>query len=321
MLTIRKAIITVALFTVACGSSPAQPTPPPSPVLPPPAPVVTLTGTVTATNGARALSDVRVEAASASSTTDASGRYTLNLPAGTSGPRFTISGPGLITRNGFFAGSASRTVDLDAFALDGFDQGYFRALARNGHEEPGTLQPIRRWTRAPMVYIRTIDDGGRAIPPEVLQQVANVFSSVVPVYTHGRFGIASIEQGTETRVGQPGWVTVDWVRDGSQFCGLAHVGLEGGVVTLSYDAGTCACGSQKIRPHTIKHEIGHMLGMWHTGRANTLMSGFPLVACDMNISALELQYLDYLYRRPVGNTEPDNDPSSGALLTPLRVIN
>jgi hypothetical protein len=39
------------------------------------------------------------------------------------------------------------------------------------------------------------------------------------------------------------------------------------------------------------------------------------------MTARELQYLDYLYRRPVGNTDPDNDPTSAALLQPVRVVN
>jgi hypothetical protein len=57
----------------------------------------------------------------------------------------------LVTRTGFFSGGSSTTLDLEAFALSGFDQAYFRAIARNGLEEPNRLQPLRRWTRAPMI--------------------------------------------------------------------------------------------------------------------------------------------------------------------------
>jgi hypothetical protein len=51
------------------------------------------------------------------------------------------------------------------------------------------------------------------------------------------------------------------------------------------------------------------------------MSGIGVSECDRNMTARELQYLDYLYRRPVGNTDPDNDPSSAAQLTAVRVVN
>ena len=309
-----------ALLTAGCGSSsPSQPTP--QPPTPPPAQVLTLSGAVTATNGGQALADVRVEAASVSSTTDGSGRYSLNLPAGTSNARFTISGSGIVTRTGFFANGPSRSVDLDAFALGAFDPQYFRAIARNGFEEPTVLQPVRRWTRGPMIYVRIVDDTGAAILPEVLQQVVALSSSLVPLYSGGRFGVAGFEQGTETRRNQAGWITVEWTRNATQFCGAAHVGQEGGAVTLTYDQPGCSCGSQKIRPRTVKHELGHAMGLWHSGQSVDLMSGLGASECDRNMTARELQYLEYIYRRPVGNTDPDNDPSSGALLMPIRVIN
>ena len=321
---LRQATICVTLFVAACGgSSPAQPSPqPPTPVTPTPPPSgLTLSGTVTATNGGHPLASVTVEAAATSSTTDSSGRYSLSLPAGTQASRFTITGPGLLTHAGFFSSGGSRTVDLEAITLGGFDHGYFRAIARNGFEQPTVLQPLRRWTRAPMLYIRTVDDTGRSILPEVLQQVVSIASSAVPQYTNGRFGVAAIEQGTDTRKGQAGWITIDWTRDATEFCGSANVGQEGGMITLTYDQPGCSCGSQKIRPRTVKHELGHSLGLWHTGQSVDLMSGIGVAECDRNMTARELQYLDYLYRRPVGNTDPDNDPSSGALLRPVRVMN
>lgn len=91
-----------------------------------------------------------------------------------------------VSHTGFFSSGASRVVDLDAFVLSGFDQAYFRAIARNGCEKPDALQPLRRWTRAPMIYIRTVDDTGRPILPEVLQQVVAIAMSAIPQYTNGR---------------------------------------------------------------------------------------------------------------------------------------
>lgn len=317
---IRQAAICAIVLVAGCGGSPAQPTPTPQPQ-PTPAPTpLTLSGTVRATNGGQPLSGVAVEAAATSTTTDGAGRYSLNLAAGTASGRFTLSGPGLLTRTGFFMGGSTRTLDLDAFALAGFDHGYFRALARNGWEDPDTLEPLRRWTRAPQVYIRTVDNTGRAILPEVLQQVVAITSAAVPQYTSGRFGVAGFEQGTETRRGQPGWITIEWTRDAARFCGFANVGLEGGGITLTYDQPGCSCGSQKIRARTVKHELGHAMGMWHTGQSVDLMSGIGVSECDRNMTARELQYLDYLYRRPVGNTDPDNDPSSAVQLRPVRAF-
>ena len=315
---LRHAAVLLALAAAGCGgSAPTQPGPTPAPPAAPPAPTgTTLSGTLTATNGGQPIAGATVSSAAVSSVTDASGRYSLTFPAGVIATQFSVSGAGLITHNGFLSNGGSRSLDLDAFRLDAFDQVYFRAIVRNGFEQPATLQPVRRWTRAPMIYIRTIDDTGRAILPEVLQQVASIANSVFPLYSRGRFGVAGIEFGTDTRLNQAGWITVDWTRDASEFCGQATVGREGGFVTLTYDQPGCSCGSQKIRPRTVKHEFGHAMGLWHTGRSVDLMSGIGVAECDRDITARELQYLDYLYRRPVGNTDPDNDPSSAAHLAP-----
>jgi hypothetical protein len=63
------------------------------------------------------------------------------------------------------------------------------------------------------------------------------------------------------------------------------------------------------------------MGLWHTGQSVDLMAGIGVTECDRNMTPRELQYLDYLYRRPVGNTDPDNDPSSTVLLRPIQVVN
>jgi hypothetical protein len=98
------------------------------------------------------------------------------------------------------------------------------------------------------------------------------------------------------------------------------VGLEGEGITLTYDQPGCSCGSQKIRPRTVKHELGHAMGLWHPGQSADLMAGIGVSECDRNMTARELQFLDYLYRRPAGTTDPDHDPSSAVLLTPVRAL-
>jgi len=276
---------------------------------------------LTATNGGQAIAGANVTSGTVSSVTDESGRFSLTFPSGTAPTRFAIAGSGLITHNGFLSRGGSRTVDLDAFVEMNFDQAYFRAIARNGFEAPGELEPLRRWTHAPMLYIRTVDDSGRPILPEVLQQVATIAADVIPRYSGGRFGVAGIEQGTGTRIDQAGWITVLWTRDATEFCGQANVGGEGGMVTLTYDQPGCSCGSKKIRPRTVKHELGHAMGLWHTGQSVDLMSGIGVDECDRNMTPRELKYLDYLYRRPVGNTDPDDDPADSPLLRRIHVVN
>jgi hypothetical protein len=141
---------------------PTAPTPAPTPTpTPTPQPTtVTISGTLTATNGGQpigATMDFGVATATA-----ANGAHSVTVPAGTATMTLSISGTGLIVRQTQVRAGA-RTVNLDAISTQGFDQTFYRELVRNALSRPAELEPLRRWTRAPSIYLRTVDDSGREI--------------------------------------------------------------------------------------------------------------------------------------------------------------
>jgi hypothetical protein len=304
----RASWLVLSVACAGCGHSPTSPTPPP-PIQP-----QTQTGTVMATNGGQPLAGLTIDGPSGTTTTDSAGRYTLTLP-NASPLLLTLHGPQILTRRGLWT-----SPDLEAFAIGSdFDPSYYRALAHDGADHPDRLSPIRRWTRNPNFYIRTLDDQGRPVAAQAVAEVQALLPVVTPAFTGQRIGAASVSSGPETHQGEPGWVTVTWNSQPVDYCGTADVGLEGGILELTTAVQGCSCPGHLIRPRTIKHELGHVLGLWHTQRHDDLMSGLPTSACDHDVTAREQQYADYLYRRPVGNTDPDTDPSSTPSLTPTRV--
>jgi hypothetical protein len=189
-------ITPLLVLTAACGkTSPIGPSPTPTPS------TYTLSGIVTATNGGQPLAGATIDANGVTATTDGSGRYTLTSTL--QAPHFTLSGPGLLTRTGTLRG------DVDAFA-GGFDLGYFRQIARGANDTP-SLQPIRRWTSAPKIYVRTVDEAGAPISASTLAMVSAAITSTASQFTGGRSASTRLEQGAETREGSPGWVTVKWM--------------------------------------------------------------------------------------------------------------
>lgn len=178
-----------------------------------------------------------------------------------------------------------------------FSLGFYRQFVK---------RPLARWTQPPWIYLRTIDEGGRAVDPRLLDLTAAAIINTTSAWTGGAFGVAGLERGTETRIGQAGWITVAWANL-PNFCGTVTITVvNNGQVTinqivLNHVEPICTCG-----PITAKHELGHALGYNHTDSPLDLMSGAPLDGrtCDKDLSARERFHAQLAYSLPAGSLEP-----------------
>jgi hypothetical protein len=296
LVELRHLIVGLVLFTAGCSkSAPVTPTL----TAPQPETPYALSGTLTTTNGGTAVGGASIAANGATTTTDAAGGYSLMLPV--SGPptlSITITGIGLVTRQSYVAATGARSVDWDAISHAGFDMALYRALVRNSLES-STLEPLRRWTRSPNVYLQTT-----GIDTATLTMVESVIRESVPLWTNG-LQVGSVEGGTGTREGQAGWMTVKWTESSDNHCGVAQIGLEGGWLELRTTAG-CGCNGWMARPSTVRHELGHAMGFYHTDQPTDVMHASDR-SCDKPITAREAAAAAVAYRRPVGNVDPDSD--------------
>lgn len=119
------------------------------------------------------------------------------------------------------------------------------------------------------------------------------------------FGLAGVERGTDTRQGQRGWITVRWSNQSDPAaCGRASVG--GDLLTLYPRTPGCRCAGNPaiLDMATVKHELGHALGFWHTDNVNDLMYRRSLGECDKNPTAREIYHAALAYQRPIFSLAP-----------------
>jgi hypothetical protein len=226
-----------------------------------------------------------------------------------------VSAPGYVTRE-----TSLSVANVDLIREADFDLGFYRQFVRNALEATGDLEPLRRQLTAPRIYLRTVDNAGASISPAQLDSTERAIGEVAGHFTGG-MGIAALERGSETREGQPGWITVTWLPENAgHFCGRAHVG--GGLIELNYKfGGGCSCGGLPVRPLTVKHEIGHAMGFWHTDHHNDVMYGIGVWQCDNNPSLRERHHAAIAYTRPWGSRDADVDPGfSTSRLQPVMVV-
>lgn len=312
------------VILAACGgggSSPPQaPSPPITPTTPAPPPPPDrwkLSAQVVQYATNRPLAGARVVVAGGTPiTTDADGRIELaaDTKPGETPLSVTIEAAGHLTRQTFLRwerGARETTVDL---IPDGrpFSAPFFRQLLRDAYDAPANLQPFKRWTQAPRFYLRTVDQTGRAIEPEVLAVVRNAIPLAVTDFTGGLM-TAALEEGTETPPSTTGWVRVLIMRDpAEEVCGRAFVGANPGRITLYSD--TCNCGSVKVPAEVVAHEVGHALGFHHVSDRRSVMYPYTSGGCPAGVlSADERYHAPLAYRRSPGHLEPDTDTD----VTPL----
>jgi hypothetical protein len=316
LLTLSSAVVLTS--AIACASGKGNPT---APDTSPTGNPITLSGSVRATNGGEPLAGIAIEVPGYPVTTDGSGDFTFETAPSTK-LQLAFSGTSIIPRTVTVAADTSRSVGvIDAISTAGFDLKFYRQLVRNGFETPANLQRLRRWTSGPNVYLRTVRDDGASIDSAMLSTTEAAIRDAMVQWSGLSPG--SLVRGTDTRVGHPGWLTIKWpgVVGTDRVCGRADIAVSGGVIELFVPTATiCGCdGTARIRPRTVRHELGHAMGFWHTDSPTDLMFGTS-ATCDLQPSARERAAAAIAYSRPAGNMDPDTDPTGSVSIEPMRLV-
>jgi hypothetical protein len=279
----------------------------------------TLTGHVTATNGGQPLPGLRVDLGSHTAGTNANGGFAVAGVANGS-RRVSLTGPTIIPRSLVVAVGSTSDLALDAISLEGFDLDFYRQFVRNGFDSPDALEPLRRWTMNPNIYLKTVDASGAPIDRSTLDMVQRIAFEVIPVWTNNQLVLGAFERGTGTRVGMAGWITIAWSAAlvNPNQCGRAMVAA--GYIELEAHNPRCTVGSWITSASLVRHELGHAMGYWHTNAPSDVMSATSWISSDQRPSARERSHAAIAYARPVGNTDPDSDPSGVLSLAPSRMV-
>jgi hypothetical protein len=330
----KRSMVCALLLMAACGgsnrtpspSSPTTPTPPAAPTTPTntwsAAGQVTALGTSQGVGGATLTPGWSLAAVTA----DSGGNYQLGdvaNPPSTPYP-VSISAAGMITHDVWITWAKAARTGVNFTLIRNaapFSMEFYQQLVRDGYDRSSGY-PWRnlRWTTAPSFYVKTVDQNGRPVEPEVLAVTIDALRRAVPAWTANTYTAAAIETGVEAREAPAGWINVNFRREPNTRtpCGQAFVGRDPGEITLWEDV--CSCGSVKVPGSVTVHEVGHAMGFFHVSDRSSVMFPFDSGDCRSGtLSSAESFHAGIAYSRPRGNTDPDKDPSTGPSLAADRL--
>lgn len=198
----------------------------------------------------------------------------------------------------------------------------YKQLVR-GDLDSDELQPVRRWTSPPRISLHPIDDEGRPVPPHVMRLIRETVPRAVEAWSGGAFTGVSLEE-VDTPDWQEGWIVMHALRSrSSEHCGTASWRFRRAgeifAARIELVLDKCGCGSQRIAPAVISHEIGHALGFLHVEQGRRIMAPRQRSNCGSFerevISDEEGFHARIAYSRPPGNRDPDIDPDAFTLAT------
>jgi hypothetical protein len=323
----RVRIVLASMFAAMCGGGSSSSPTPTAPNLPnsPAATTWSIAGVVNdAVTGAGIPDATLTLPGLPPATTDTAGRWRFEGTGASPGTVLVtkISAPGLYNRDTRIqwqtGGRSDVTLTLfpdhAPFSLD-----FFRMLARNGYEEPASLEPIRRWTSNPNVYLNAMNPKTKEKLRDLeIQMLEQTIRAAIPQATGGQLSLGLFEVGVSPRAERSGYINIEITYEpGSDNCGTALVGANPGRIRLNYEGCQVSWCRDAISPNVVAHEAGHAMGLWHV--PDGMMVPTLKDCSGITFTQQEQLHAQMAYLRPAGNRDVDQDPAPfQALVTETR---